>query len=371
MKSMGIIFSNVYDATLGSLTINRTVASLPFGGRYRQIDFILSNMSNSGISKVGIITKYNYRSLMDHLGSCSEWDLNKKNGGVVFLPPFANGNTGVYKGKLEALYTAVGFLDNPNYDYVVLSDSTILCNIDLRKAVKMHKKSGADVTVISNRCKKDFDTVHPLIIDADENGNAKQMYINAKPKENSYVGMGMFIISRQLLFNKVNECYQRGFVHFERDYLQREHNEGNLRVSVYEFDGVVLRNENVSSYYENNMALIDPQIRHGLFKIDSPIYTKVRDEIPSYYDRRSSVCDSLIADGCAIRGSVKKSILFRKVNVEADSVVEGCIIMQGTKVHSGAVLKNVILDKDVVVTPNTHLIGTPTHPIIVNKGETV
>ena len=371
MKSMGIIFSNVYDTTLGSLTINRTVASLPFGGRYRQIDFILSNMSNSGINKVGIITKYNYRSLMDHLGSCSEWDLNKKQEGVVFLPPFASGNTGVYKGKLEALYTAVEFINNPNYDYVVLADSTILCNINLRRAIKEHKKSGRDVTVISNRNPDDCYKSHPLVLDADEDGNVTQMYINATPKENSYVGMGMFIVGRQMLLDAVNECYQRGYVHFERDYLQREHNDGKLNVGVYEFGDVVLRNENVQSYYENNLSLINPEIRHGLFKVDFPIYTKVRDEIPSYYDKHSVVDDSLIADGCAIRGSVNNSIIFRKVNIEAGAKVDGCIIMQGSKIKSGAVLKNVILDKDVIITPGTELIGTPTHPIIVNKGETV
>lgn len=369
MKAMGIIFSNIYDSTLGELTNHRTVASLPFGGRYRQIDFVLSNMSNSSIYNVGLITKYNYRSLMDHLGSAADWDLRRKNEGLFILPPFASGHTGVYKGKLEALYSAVSFIDNPSYDYVVVCDSTVLCNMDFRPAIDSHIKSGADVTVISNK-EVENSKKHPLIVYADKRNKAQSILLDSVSDENSFVGMGMFIIKRQLLVDALNESHSKGYVHFEKDYLQRYFNEGKLKVSVYEFKGIVLRNENIKSYYANNMALLQEKIRNGLFG-KNPIYTKVRDEMPSYYCEGSEVENSLLADGCKLYGKVKDSILFRDVRISEGAEVKGCIVMQGTRIGKNAKLECVILDKNVTVSDGAELKGTPEHPVIIKKGEIV
>ena len=147
MKAMGIIFANIYDSSLGELTNKRTIASLPYGGRYRQIDFTLSNMSNSGIRHIGIITKYNYQSLMNHIGSGQEWDLELEEGGLEYLTPFAMGHNGSYRGKVEALNSAMIFLENALEDYVVLADSNVLCNIDLDRVLEQHVESGKDVTV--------------------------------------------------------------------------------------------------------------------------------------------------------------------------------------------------------------------------------
>ena len=370
MKIMGIIFSNIYDSKLGELTNHRTVASLPFGGRYRQVDFALSNMSNSNIHNVGIITKHNYRSLMDHLGTCSAWDLNRKNEGVVFLPPFADGNmASVYKGKLEALYSAVHFIDNTVYDYVVICDSTVLCNVDYRAAIKQHIKLGSDVTVVataSSEKKK-----RPLILSADENGIVTDMKINSEPDADELAGMGMFIVSRELIVRVIRDAYARGYTHFERDFLQRTFNSGELKFGVYRFDGVVLYNGDIESYFANNMALLNKDVRDGIFLPDSPIYTKVRDEAPTYYGKGNKVSNCIVADGCMMYGEVVDSVLFRGVTVEEGATVKNCIAMQGSKIGKGASLECVILDKNVTVTEGASLKGTPEHPVIIKKGETV
>ena len=371
MKAMGVIFSNIYDSSLGELTNHRTVASLPFGGRYRQIDFVLSNMSNSGIYNVGIITKYNYRSLMDHLGTCTEWDLNRKNEGVVVLPPFVSGNVnGIYKGKLEALYSARDFINNSAYDYVVVSDSAVLCNINLRDAIKDHIKSGADVTIVATKGKLDGKK-HPLVGKANTRGTVTSLMIDSKAENGNFVGMGMFIFKRELLVKVIDESYARGWVHLERDFILRGLNEKSIKVAIHKFDGVVLRNEDIKSYYKNNMALLNEDIRKGLFLKDSPIYTKVRDEIPSYYREGSNICDCLVADGCDLDGEAYNSILFRGVKLSKDAVVRDSIIMQGTKIGKGAHLECVILDKNVTVSDGAVLKGTKEHPVIIKKGETV
>ena len=370
MKVMGIIFSNIYDSSLGELTNHRTVASLPFGGRYRQIDFALSNMSNSGIYNIGIITKHNYRSLMDHLGNCGAWDLNRKNEGVVFLPPFAQGNMGsVYKGKLEALYSAKQFIDNPAYDYVVVCDATVLCNVDFKKIVKQHIQSENDVTVIS--CAKNDEKTYPLVLKADDKDRVTEMRIDASCEDCNCVGMGMFVISRRLLVDAITDTYSKGYVHFERDFLQRRFNENNIKLGVYRFDGTVLFNGDVESYYENNMALLNKDVRDGIFLKDTPIYTKVRDEAPTYYEEGSKASNCLIADGCVMRGTAEDSVIFREVVIEKDACVKSSIIMQGAKIGVGAKLECVILDKNVTVTDGASLKGTPRHPVIIKKGEVV
>ena len=369
MKALGIVFSNIYDDYFGELTSKRTVASLPFGGRYRFIDFVLSNMSNSGIYRIGVITKYNYRSLMDHLGSCQEWDLVRKNEGLVLLPPFAGGNTGVYKGKLEALYTALPFIEASDYDTVVLSDSANLCNIDYRKAIETHIESGADITAIVTKGKTE-PCLQPLVF-TEEDGKVKRISIDCETNDSSFVGMGMFVIGRKLLAETTREAHKDGYVHFERDFMQKKFNAGEIKIALHVFDGVVLRNRSVESYFKNNLNLLDPSVRKGLFEGESPIYTKVRDEIPSYYADGSKVENSLAADGCTFRGHVSGSVIFRGVCVEKGASLNKCIVMQDSVIEEGAVLENVILDKDVRVTKGTILKGTEEHPLIIEKGATV
>lgn len=371
MHTMGIVFSNIYDETLRELTGVRTVASLPFGGRYRQVDFVLSNMSHSGIYQIGLITKYNYRSLMDHLGDCQEWDLNRKNERLTFLPPFVNGQTGVYSGKLEALRSAEQYLNNPRYDMVVLSDSTVLCNIDYRPVIEAHLKSRADITVVTSDKVEKIGGKFPLLVRQDRRGRVTEIEVDAKHKKGQHIGMGMFVMRRDKLLDAVQECCAKGMGHLERDFIQRLFNKGELNVHAYHFGGVVLMNQSTQDYYANTMALLNKEVRDGLFLEERPIYTKVRDEFPSFYGEDSRISECLVADGCILRGNAEKSVLFRGVNIEDGAQVKECVIMQNAHIGKGAKLECVILDKDVIVSPGAELKGTPAHPVIVKKGETV
>ena len=371
MKKMsGIIFSNIYDGVLGDLTAKRTVASLPFGGRYRQIDYVLSNMVNSDITSVGVITKYNYESLMDHLGSCDEWDLNRKTGGLFIIPPFASGKSEVYHGKLEALYTALNFLNSQKSEYVVISDTITICNIDYREVLAGHTASGKDITVVVS-AKRENNINYPVVFEANDDNSAKTINVNCEAKENSLVGLGMFIMKREPLIEIVTQCVSAGHYHFEKDFLQKYFNVNKLTVNLYEFEGVVLRNRDITSYLKNNIKLIDEEVHKGLYKSSAPIYTKVRDEIPTYYGKNSVVDECIIADGCKIYGELKNSVLFRDVTIEEGAQVIGSIVMQGTKIKKGAYIENAIIDKNVTITEGTRLLGAPTSPVIIKKGETI
>lgn len=371
MQAMGIIFSNIYDNHMGDLTGHRTSAAIPFGGRYRQVDFALSNMSNASIKHIAIVTKYNYESLMNHLGSCAEWDLSLDYKGVVLLPPYATGNTGVYRGKLEALYTALPVMEDATQEYVVLSDTSVLGPVDYRKAIDDHIKSGCDITVICKEGECDGEKIHSLSIRTDEDGKPMEMAVDfAAPKEYA-ASTGMFIIARKLLMDIVRSTAPYGKYHLERDFILAEFNRGTISVNVFRQEGIALFNESIQEYYENSMALLDPKVRHGLFHTDIPIYTKPRNEVPTFYSEDSDITDCIVADGCLLSGTCKKSILFREVTLEKDCRVQDSIIMQGSRVGEGAELQYVILDKDVTVKPHTKLVGSATHPLYIKKGATV
>ena len=371
-EAMGIIFSNVYDSYMGDLTDVRTSAAIPFGGRYRQVDFALSNMTNAQIRHIGIVTKYNYESLMNHLGSCEEWDLELEEKGVVLLPPFATGHTGVYRGKLEALYTALDMLENHStQDYVILTDTTVLAAVDYAAALRAHEKSGCDITVLAKAGISNGRRCYSLAVKTDENGKPVEMAVDYAVPEDYQVSMGMFIISRKLLIEAIRRMVPHGKYHLERDYIMGGFNSGVLSVNVWSFDGVALFNESMQEYYANSMALLDADVRRGLFHSEIPIYTKPRDEVPTFYGKTAQVTHCVVADGSTFNGRCEDSVLFREVRVEENAVVKDCIVMQGCRIGTGAELQYVILDKQVTVRPYAKLMGSPEHPLYIKKVATV
>lgn len=372
MSTMGIIFANIYDSSLGELTNKRTMASLPYGGRYRQIDFSLSNMTNSGISHIGIITKHNYQSLMNHIGSGQEWDMDLGEGKMEFLTPFAMGHNGSYRGKLEALNSAMRFLKASPEEYVVLADSGVLCAIDFREVVEEHIASGADVTIVTKEgiCngKKQLD----LAVKVDEKQRVTDIAVDYCADESYLASMGIFVIRREFMMREVMEAVAHNRYHFERDLVMHGFAESGMQVNAYQFHGVALFNESTAEYYHNNLALLDPEVRHGLFgRPERTIYTKVRDEVPAYYGEDSQIDDCIVADGCTLEGTALRSVLFRGVRLGRGAVVRDSIVMQGCRIGEGAELDCVILDKDVTVHSGAKLCGTPNHPLVIQKGEIV
>lgn len=371
MNMTGIIFSNIYDTPMGDLTKKRTVASMPFGGRYRFIDFALSNMVNSNISSIGVITKYNYQSLMDHVGGGSDWDLNRKGANLYILPPYATGVTNIYRGNLEALYNAMSFLHKTKNDYIVICDTTVICNIDFHDALRSHIESGADVTAICNNHIEDYECDSNDLVLTSENGIVNDLAMGYMLGDQCKIGMGMFIVERKALIDIINNYVSRGRYSFEKDYLLASFVNNSIKINAYEFNGTVLRNHNVVSYFKNSFKLMKPEVNRDIFKRDALIRTKVRDEAPTFYHKGSKVNECLVADGCDIKGTVENSILFRGVVVEEGATVRNSIIMQGTHISKNAAINYAIIDKNVEVSNGSALTGAPLTPILVHKGQKI
>ena len=368
MNVMGIIFAN--DVAVDALTEKRTMASLPFGGRYRQVDFHLSNLAAAGIRHVGIVSRSNYQSLMHHVGSGEEWGLEMEEGGLEFLTPYALGKADNYRGKLENLHAVLEFLKFAEEEYVVLTDSSILTNLNVKDIVKQHKASGKDITIVVKPGVADGKKVLDLAIKA-ENGEISDIVVSYPAAEGYLASMDLFVVGRQWLIEKVRQLVAHDKYHMDRDLVLGQWNKGELTINLYEYEGVALYNESTEEYFANSMALLNKDIREGIFNGHHPIYTRVRDRVPTYYGDDCEVENSLLADGCIIDGEVENSVLFRDVTVSKGAEVEHCVIMNDTVVGEGAKLEYVILDKNVTVTPGTKLIGTAYNPIIIKRGETV
>ena len=370
MNIMGIIFAN--DANMGGLSDKRTMGSIPFGGRYRQIDFHLSNMAAAGIRHVGIISRQNYQSLINHIGSGEEWGLELEEGGMEFLTPYAMSASHSYRGKLETLYNAMSFLNyGPDDEYVIMADSAILCNIDLTRVLNAHIASGKDITVVTKDGIANGSKKLDLAFKLDQAGQITDLAVDYVAPEGYLASMDLFVLSKCLLKKLVKECIARNLFHMDRDLVLGSWQKGELSINIYQFAGLAMFNETVEEYFRNSLSLLDSNIRHDLFYYNHPVYTKVRDRVPSYYGEQSDLDNCIVADGCMLDGNVKSSVLFRQVTVKEGCNIEKCLIMNDTVVGENCELKYVILDKDVVVRPGTKLIGTPANPIIIKRGDIV
>lgn len=367
---LGLVFANMHDTTLGDMTKNRTMGSVMFGGRYRLIDFPLSNMVNSGISEVGVITKSNYQSLLDHLGSAREWDLARKKGGLYILPPFGNVESTLYRGRIEALYGAMSFIKHSRAKYVILSDCDVVTNIDYKPIVAAHIESGADITAVAHTgvySSDDIKTSTVFNVDADK--NVTSVLINPDISGTCTTSLNVFVMSMDFLIETVNDAMARGNVSFERNILQEKCRE--LKIKIYEYDNYFSKLNSPESYFKSNMALLEPENARKLFVLKRSIYTKVSDNAPVKYDLDSKVSNSLIADGCIIEGEVENSVLFRGVKVGKGAKVKNCILMQGTVVGDNAELSYLITDKNVSICENHILTSSPQYPMYVGKGASV
>ena len=374
-NAIGIIFPNSYDSMVPELVSERLMASIPFAGRYRMVDFILSSMVNCGIDNISLVVRQNYHSLMDHLGSGREWDLARKNGGLNIFPPLSQKKVKMYNGRVEGLASILPFLSSQSEKYVIMADADIAVNFDFGAFIDAHIASGADITVaykeeelpMSVRAANDLtsDFYYAFRI---ENGRVQKIYINPTSPGKLNFSMRIYIIERELLIDLIRTAFVRGCLYFERDILAPQLD--RYHVQAYRYDGYVARISDMKSYFDENMKLLKDENLDALFS-PSAIHTKIRDDNPTRYISGARAKNVMVADGCVIEGEVENCILFRGVRVGKGSKIKNCILMQDTVVGAGARLEYIITDKNVTVTDGKELRGTDTFPVYVAKRQTV
>jgi len=370
MKGLhGIIFSYERRNDLRELGEIRSSASVPVGGRYRAVDFALSNLVNAGATDVGVVLHGQYQSLLDHLGSGKDWDLSRKHGGLKILPPFnyqKDWGTLPFRGKMEALQGVRSYLDTIRQDYVALMDGDLVANLPLKEIYEQHIASGADITVV---CGNDsFRTDNGSYFEKDENGRITDvLYQISTPR--GYRGLDVYILSTELLKKLVDECSAKDLFSFRRDVLRAKKDTLDLRAYIWE--GFAAQIHSVQEYYDRSMQMLEPAIRRDLFRPERPIRAKAVDKSSTYIGADGQCLNSLVADGCCVEGRVENSILFPGAVVEKGAVVRNCILFKEVTVHAGANLAHIIADKYVEIMEDRTLMGHATYPIVLAKGSKI
>ena len=373
-NAIGIIFPNSYDNLVPELAGDRLMASIPFAGRYRIIDFLLSSLANCGISNISIVVRENYHSLMDHLGSGRAWDLLRKNGGLSIFPPYAEKNMKVYSGRVEALESILPYLKSKKEKYVIMMDANIAVDFDFNAMLAEHIESGADVTVAYTeqeipaeliRAGSHGDMYYTLKLDE---GRVRRIFMNSEMCGKQNLSMNIYIMDREALIDKIHAAFVRGYSYFERDILAPRLEKYNIR--GYKYDGYYARICGLKSYFDENMKLLDDENLDALFT-GGQIYTKIRDDNPTRYINGCKTKNNLVADGCVIEGDVENCVLFRGVKIAKGAKIRNSVLMQDTVVNAGARLDYVVTDKNVTIEVGQELKGTDTQPFYVAKGHTV
>ena len=363
---MGIINSNDFSDNLGILSRHRCTAAVLFGARYRLIDFPLSNMVNSGIRNVGVISSYKYRPLMDHLGAGKHWFLDRKAEGLFLLPGRLQSIRNCsLRFDLNDLYVNADYLRNSTQRTVILSRSNIVCNFNYKDVIDYHRRKDADITMIYKKLNAETEDLSGRIsFNIDNLSRVFDIQENTSGYGTTNLFIESMIIEKSLLLEILENCKYTG----KWDLFDIiEENSEELRVYAYRFQGYTGRIYSTSDYYRCSMELLNPDIRKELFMAKDIIFTKVKDNPPTRYGFTSKIKNTLIGSGCFLNGEVEDSIIFRGVTIQEGAVVKNSIIMQNCIIGPNVVLENAILDKSIVMQEGTVLKGNPVFPTVVEK----
>ena len=365
--TMGIILTG--DEKIAPLTDIRANSALPIAGRYRIIDFVLSNMANAVILNVGIATETNYSSLMDHTKSGKPWDLDRKNQGLHILPPnLEKRKFGILKGNIDLLDGISDYIHRSKQIYVILALGNMIYNIDFDAVVESHIQKEADITVIYKDISgtEESDLSRYTLLELDGDKKVTDIEVEPNYPKTANASLEVFVMEKALLESIVDECSARGDVDFVKDAIIKKM--GGMRIFGYEFEGNFYKIDSMKSYYQTSMEFLKEDRRKELFNRKRPIYTKTKDQSPTKYGDEADCVNSFISDGCVVEGTVINSILSRGVKIAKGAVVRNSIIMQDSVIEENVELNNVVFDKEVVITKGRKLIGQESYPLAISKG---
>ncbi|MGI6120263.1 MAG: glucose-1-phosphate adenylyltransferase subunit GlgD [Desulfosporosinus sp.] len=368
-NAIGIIYANSASDNLQGLALKRPIAAVPFGGRYRILDFALSSMVNSGIRTIGVVTSHHYRSLLDHLGAGKAWFLDRKNGGLFILPGEIHGLSGnSHMFYVKDLHNNIDYLQKEFAENVIISSGDQIYNINFTNVLEFHNRKQADVTLIYKECDNLRDPIDKKILEMDQDhkvSKIKNQKVFERAKNNPYF-VNILIIKRKILLNIV-EKYS-GYVDIIDIFAS------NLEIlKIYGFPTRTLIGmiRTLKDYYDRSMELLDQKVREKLLLGADQIHTKIKDNPPTQYNSHAKVSNSLIASGCSIAGEVVNSIIFRGVILEQGCQIRNSIILPKCHIHAHAQTDYTILDKSVRVNGGNVIKGSLNNPLVVLKSTVI
>lgn len=365
-RIMGIINLSERTEYIKELTLNRSVGSIPFAGRYRLIDFALSNMVNSRIDNVAVVTQGKTRSLMDHLGSGKPWDLNRnKDGLFVFHPDLSSQDIVQKKGDIEIFKEHLDYLYRSNQEYVAMSRSYMIAAVDYEKMLKYHEEREADLTIVYSKVANGSDFINCDTVLVGNDHEIHSIGKNVSKSGEVDISLEMYLMKRELLITIIEDAIQSGDAdHLKQCIFNRLE---NMKVYGYRHYGYVACINSLNNYYKASMDMLKSDIYSEIFRKDRLVYTKVKNEPPAKYFNTSVVQNSLIGSGCIIKGTVINSVIARGVTIEEGAVIKNSIVLQNANISKTSNLNYMILDKNVTISAEKRLNGDINHPYVVKK----
>ncbi|MCI5839056.1 MAG: glucose-1-phosphate adenylyltransferase subunit GlgD [Peptoniphilaceae bacterium] len=351
----------------GSLTKNRPDYMLPYGGRYRLIDFAFSNLTNFGISSVVLYTDKNLRSTLDHIGNGESWELNRRNGGLVFFPPDPDKRDAT---EIETYYESLKFFLDSNEEYIFITDPMYLSKPDISGAYEKMLNEDRDVMVFYKRINDEYgEYINKEIINVDKDGNAISSGINLGSTNIIDLFAGSILIKKSVFLNILKYSIERSSAQTILEGIFKYNKP--INISLYETEKRINIISDLSSFYSSNMNLLDQDVFDSLFYEDGMVYTKSKDEPSTIYLDGAEITNSLVANGCIIEGEVVNSIIFRGVKIKKGAIIRNSIVFQEAEIGEDSIINNTIIDKYGIVGDNTNLAGSRANPYIVEKGKIV
>lgn len=355
MRAIGIILAGGNNNSMQSLTKKRAVAAMRVAGSFRSIDFALSNMSNSQIQKVAVLTQYNSRSLNEHLSSSKWWDFGRKQGGLfIFTPTITYDNYHWYQGTADALYQNIDFLRESHEPYVVIASGDGVYKLDYDEVLEYHIDKKADITVVGHTVPEGDDPGRFGQLKVDGHDRIVDFIEKPLAQASDIVSTGVYVIRRRLLIDLLEKCAKEGRHDFVQDILVRYKDVKNI--FCYRLDTYWRNVSTVDSYYQTNMDFLKPEVRK-FFREYPGIYSKVEDLPPAKYNAPADVKNSLVSSGCIINGTVENSVLFKNVYVGNNCVIKNSIIMNDVYIADDAVVENCIVESNSTIKSDKRYIG--------------
>ena len=368
MRALGIILAGGNNRKMKELTVNRAAAAMPVAGSYRAIDFALSNMTNSGVNKVAVLTQYNARSLHEHMNSSKWWDFGRKQGGLFMFTPVVTANNSYwYRGTADAIHQNIEFLKKSHEPYVIITSGDVINKIDYNKVLEYHIAKDADITVVCKELKEDEDATRFGTIMMDE--SSRIIDFEEKPMVAQYhtVSTGTYVIRRRQLIDLIEKCADEDRYDFVNDILIRYKN--LKKIYGYKIKGYWSNISTVEAYYNCNMDFLKPEVRNYFFRELPGIYSKVSDRPPAKYNEGAVVRNSIVGSGSIVNGTVENSVLFKKVFVGKNCVIKNSIILNDVYLGDNTVIENCIVESHATIRANTQHIGEDGVKVIVDKNE--
>ncbi|MCD8327342.1 MAG: glucose-1-phosphate adenylyltransferase subunit GlgD [Lachnospiraceae bacterium] len=358
MRAIGIILAGGSSYRMKVLAQNRAVSAMPVAGSYRAIDFALSNMSNSGIQSVLVMTQYNGRSLNEHLSSSKWWDFGRKQGGLKVLTPVITAdNPNWYRGTADAMYQAMWDLKQSHEPYVIIASGDCVYKMDYNKVLDYHIKKKAEITVVCKEMPEGTNLERYGVIRMDDDHRITEFVEKPVVQSGKQISCGIYVLRRRLLIELLEQCTEEGRYDFVRDVLVRY--KDTKKIYGYKFNEYWSNIASVQDYYDTNMDFLKKDMRDYFFKTYPDIYTKVEDMAPAKFNAGSKVKNSLVASGCIVNGNVENSVIFKKVYVGNNVTIKNSIILNDVYIGDNTYIENCIVESRDTIRANTTLIGEP------------